>query len=172
MERKWKYGKRGAGTGEQPHCKPHPTVLGCTKEATTALNTVTMGTDIGFEDEIKLLIDTGAELCLLKHKSIRDGTAYNPHLALNVRGISEGTERTLGEINVKLTTGNFETEHKFQVTGDGVNIPCDGILGKDFFEAKQATIDYARKEIVMRNVRLKFDDVQQTKAGVRKYESP
>jgi hypothetical protein len=87
--------------------------------------------------EVKLLIDTGAELCLLKYFSLKDGTAYNPNTALNVRGISKGTERTSGEINVRLTTGNFETKHKFQIIGNCVNIPYDGILGKDFFEDKQ-----------------------------------
>jgi hypothetical protein len=118
-------------------------------------------TDIGIRGEVKLLIDTGAELCLLKYTSLKDGTAYNPNTVLNVRGISKGTEKTFGEVNVRLTTGNFETEHKFQVIGDGMNIPCDGILGRDFFEDKQATIDYVRKEIVMGRVRLKFDDDRQ-----------
>jgi hypothetical protein len=46
----------------------------------------------------------------------------------------------LGEINAKLMTGNYVTEQKFQVVGDGMNIPYDGILGKD----KQATIDYVK----------------------------
>lgn len=34
-----------------------------------------------------------------------------------------------------------ETDHTFQTVGDGINIPCDGILGKEFFEKKQAKID-------------------------------
>jgi hypothetical protein len=102
------------GNGEQPHCRTHPAILGCTKEATTALNTVTMRTNIGAKIDIKLLIDTGAELCLLKYMSVRDGTAYDPNTALNVRDISKGTEKALGEINAKLMTGNYMTEQKFQ----------------------------------------------------------
>jgi hypothetical protein len=102
-----------------------------------------------------LLIDTGAELCLLKYVNIKDGTVYRPDTALSVRGISSEIERTLGEVNAKLIIGNYETEHKFQVIGDGINIPYDGILGKDYFESKQATIDYMRKVI------LKFDKERQ-----------
>jgi hypothetical protein len=40
----------------------------------TALNTVTVVTNIGVKSELKLLVDTGAELCLVKHTSIKDGT--------------------------------------------------------------------------------------------------
>jgi hypothetical protein len=57
--------------------------------------------------EVKFLIATGAELCLLKYTSIKDGTAYNPNMALNVGGISKGTERTSGEINVKINNWKF-----------------------------------------------------------------
>jgi hypothetical protein len=112
-----------------------------------------------------LLIDTGAELCLLKHSSIKDGTVHRPDTALSVRGISNEIERTLGEVNAKLIVGNYETEHRFQVIGDGINIPYDGIPGKDFFESKQATIDYVRKETVMGKVILKFDKERQPESS-------
>jgi hypothetical protein len=77
---------------------------------------------IGIRSEMKLLIDTGAELCLVKHSSVKEGTVYNPSTILNVRGISNETEKTLGEVNAKLTVGNYETEHKFHVVRSGMNI--------------------------------------------------
>jgi hypothetical protein len=120
--------------------------------------------NIGVKNEMKLLVDTGAELCLLKHSSMKEGTVYNPSTTLNVRGISNEIEKTLEEVNAKLTVGNYETEHKFHVVGSGMNIPCDGILGKDFFESKRATIDYVRKEVTMGKVALKFDNNKQTRA--------
>jgi hypothetical protein len=58
----------------------------------------------------------------------------------------------------RLIMVNYKTEHKFHVVGDGINIPYDGILGKNFFDSKQATINYVRKEIIMDKVILKFDD--------------
>jgi hypothetical protein len=79
-----------------------------------------------------------------------------------VRGISNEIEKTLGEVDAKLMIGDYETEHQFQVIGDGINIPYDGILGKDFFESKQATINYMRKEIIMGKVVLKFDKERQS----------
>jgi hypothetical protein len=115
-----------------------------------------MRTNVGIESKIKLPLTQG--LSLLKYRSIKDGTVYNTNKALNVRGISSGTERSLGEIEVKLMTENHKTEHKFHVVGDGIKIPYDGILGKDFFGNKQATVDYMRREIFMVIVKLKFDD--------------
>jgi hypothetical protein len=47
---------------------------------------------------------------------------------------------------------NYKTEHKFHAVGGGINIPYDGILGKDFFESKQATLNFLRKEIIMGKV--------------------
>jgi hypothetical protein len=38
-------------------------------------------------------------------------------------------------VNAKLIARNYETEHRFQVIRDRINIPYDGILGKDFFRA-------------------------------------
>ena len=83
---------------------------------------------------------------------------YDPRKVVNVRGISSGTERTLGEIEMRLSTENHETTHCFHVVGDGLRIPYDGILGEDFFISKRAKIDYKKREILMGDVKLKFDD--------------
>jgi hypothetical protein len=91
---------------------------------------------------MRFLLVSGANLCLCKHGSIREGTVYNSAKSVKVKGISNVIENTLGEIELELSTGDHETEHKFQVVGDGINIPYDGILGKDFFEDKKAKIDY------------------------------
>jgi hypothetical protein len=41
---------------------------------------------------------------------------------------------------------------------DGIDTLCDGILGKDFFENEKAKIDYSCRQIIMGNVRAKFDE--------------
>jgi hypothetical protein len=38
------------------------------------------------------------------------------------------------------------------------DIPCDGILGKDFFEKEKARIDYNHRQVIMGKVRVKFDE--------------
>ena len=57
-------------------------------------------------------------------------------------------------------------QHIFHIVGNGIRIPYDGILG-DFFISKRARIDYTKREIVMVNVKLKFDSSYQ-KIGLEK----
>lgn len=142
-------------------------MVGCTELATAALNTVTLQVDKGVREKLRFLIDTGAELSLCKYASIREGSVYDPTRVVNVRGISSCTERTLGEFEMVLSTENYETAHTFHIVGDGIRIPYDGILGQDFFENKRAKIDYKKREMIMGDVRLKFDDKSLSREQVR-----
>ena len=51
-------------------------------------------------------------MSLCKYDSIKEGSAYDPQRIINVRGISSGTERTIGKIEMKLSTEN-KTTHVF-----------------------------------------------------------
>lgn len=82
----------------------------------------------------------------------------NSEKTLNVKGISDSLEKTLEELDIRLCTAGHETEHPFQVVEDGMDIPCDGILGKDFFENEKARIGYSRRQVIMGNVRAKLDE--------------
>jgi hypothetical protein len=84
-------------------------------------------------------------LSLCKYVSIKEGSVYDPQRIVHVRGISSGTERTVGEIEMKLSTENHKTMHVFQIVGDGIRIPYDGILGQDFFVSKKRKIDYKKR---------------------------
>jgi hypothetical protein len=106
---------------------------------------------------MRFLIDTGAELCLCKYSSIKEGISYDTRKTLNVKGISDSIIKTLGELNIGLCTKGHKMEHPFQIVGDGIDIPYDGILGKDFFERKGAKIDYSQRQVIMGKVRVKFD---------------
>jgi hypothetical protein len=117
-------------------------MVGCTEPATAALNTVTLQVDKGAKEKLKFLVDTGDQLSTCRYASIREGSVYVSKRGVNVRGISSCTERTLGEIEMSLSTENYETTHNFHIVGDGVRIPYDGILGQDFFTSKKAKIDF------------------------------
>ena len=65
---------------------------------------------------------------------------------------------TLGETEMSLSTEDHETTHIFHTVGDGIRITYDGILGQDFFVSKRAKIDYKKREIIMGDQRLKFDN--------------
>jgi hypothetical protein len=124
------------------------------------LDTITLSVFVEEREKMGFLLDYGADLCLCKHGSTREGSVYNSARSFNVKVISNVVEKT-GEIALKLSTDDHEAEHKFQLVADKINIiniSCDGILGKDFFEDKKVKIDYERREIVTGYLRIKFDD--------------
>jgi len=141
----------------QPRGTP-AVMVGCTERTAAAEYTVMLRVDKGIKEKLKFLIDTGAQLSLCKYASIKEGSVYDPKRVVNVRGISSCTERTLSEIEMSLSTDNYETTHIFHIVGDGIGIPYDGILCQYFFIRKRAKIDYKKREIIMGDLRLKFDD--------------
>jgi hypothetical protein len=83
-------------------------MVGCTEPATAALDTVTLTVDEGGRETLKFLVDTGAQVSSCKNGSIQEGSVYHPKRVIKVRGISSGTERTLGETEISLRTGKYE----------------------------------------------------------------
>jgi hypothetical protein len=94
------FGKREAGTAERPPWNP-TTMTGCMQAADSQLNTFTLETDVRVRGQMKFLIDIGAELCLCTHDSLRGGPVYKPLKTVNVEGIIQQVEKTLGEIKIK-----------------------------------------------------------------------
>jgi hypothetical protein len=89
--------------------------MGCTQTADFSLSTVTLETSAGINGKLRLLIDTGAELCICKYSSLKQGLTYNSENPLNVKGISGKVEKTLGEVEITLSIFGYETEQTFQV---------------------------------------------------------
>jgi hypothetical protein len=71
-------------------------MLGCTKTEASPLSKVTLETDAGVKGSMKYQIDKGAELCLCKYNSIKEGISYNSRKTLNVKGISDSVEKHWG----------------------------------------------------------------------------
>jgi hypothetical protein len=67
---------------------------------------------------LKFLIDTGAEISIVKNASLKPGFNYKPTKGINVKGISSALLRTEGTITLKLLTPTHETTHTFHVMGD------------------------------------------------------
>jgi len=130
-------------------------MVGCTEPGNAILNKFMIKVDKGVKEKLKFFVDIRAQLILCKYSSIKEGSVYYPRKVLNVRGI---LSCRLGEIEIGLSTEDHQTTHIFHIVGDGIRIPYDAILGEDFLISKRAKIDYMKREIVMGNVKLKFDD--------------
>jgi hypothetical protein len=123
-------------------------MVGCTEPATATLNTVTLQVDKGAKEKLKILVDTGAQLSLFEYDSIKEGSVYDPKRVVNIRGMSSCTERTLGDIELSLSTENYETTHLFQVVDDGIIIPYDGILGQHFSRVRMLKLILRKEKLL------------------------
>ena len=84
--------------------------------------------------KLKFLIDTGAEISVIKGSSLNPGVNYQLHKGVDIKGISDAVLKTEGIIELKLLTDTHETVHAFHVLGEPSALQYDGIVGKDFLE--------------------------------------
>ena len=84
------------------------------------------------------MIDTGAEISIIKGPSINSEVKYQLHKGIDIKGIGNFVLKTAGTVELKLLTATHETSHLFNVLEEPSALQCDGILGKDFLEEKRA----------------------------------
>lgn len=98
-------------------------------------------------DQIKLLVDTGAELNIIKITSLKDHIIINTNKKKKLQGITNEITNTIGstELEIPIGENNFKTE--FFVVDSDFPIPGDGILGEPFLIENQAVIDIGQGEI-------------------------
>jgi hypothetical protein len=89
------------------HLDPSSSVV-CTRAADSLLDTVTLFIGVG-ERKMRFVLDSGADLCLCKHGSIKEGIVYNSARSVNVNGVSNVIENMLGERVLKLSIEDYET---------------------------------------------------------------
>jgi hypothetical protein len=98
--------------------------------------------DLGKKNKLKFLLDTGADLSVVKSSNLKPAIKYPLKEGINIKGIFNTVMKTDGTVALKLSTDTHETTHTFHVVGNEFGIHYDGILGRNFFEAKQSIINY------------------------------
>jgi len=63
--------------------------------------------------KLKFLIDTGAEISIIRSSSLTPGVNYQLHEGVDIKGISNTVLRTEGIIDLKLLTDTHETLDNF-----------------------------------------------------------
>jgi hypothetical protein len=127
------------------------------KHVRSNLDTVTLRVDMSRTDKLKFLVNNGADIAVVRDSSFKPGFDFKSDNVIEIKGISKGVMKSNGTINLKLFTDTHKTTHDFYVIGDSFLLQYDGILGRDFWESKNAVISYCNREILMEDVVLKFD---------------
>ena len=133
------------------------------------LDTVTIRTNSSRTGKLKFLVDTGAEISVVKDSSLNPGIMYESKEGISIKGISDSFLKTKGTARLKLFTETHETTHIFHVMGSSFSCHYDGILGQDFWKIYRATINYCDRTITMNDVTMNFDsETDKTKDKIHK----
>jgi hypothetical protein len=125
------------------------------------LDTISLSIDSRDTVKLKFLIDTGAEISIIRSSSLTPGVEYQMQDGVDIKGITNAVMKTEGTVDLKLFTDTHETVHTFHVLTGDCNMHYDAILGKDFLEERESVINYCSRQIIMNdNVVVKFDPKQ------------
>lgn len=102
------------------------------------------------QNKINLLIDSQADICVIKRGAIQFDTIVDTSEIIDITGVIKTPIQSLGTVEIKLLVGPFKIKHKFYVMPDQFNIPADGIIGKDFGKLYKCVLDYGTEEFKIR----------------------
>ena len=115
--------------------------IGSRKKAESPI--VTLKSENFKREQISFVVDTGAEVNLIKRKSVDSNTPVNEKLKITLYGIGPGPVKTMGMIRAKIEKETVE----FHVVPNNFAIDQDGLLGMTFLKDQDAVIDIKRGSI-------------------------
>lgn len=96
------------------------------------------------------LADSQADISVIKTSALTKNYTYNPNEIISVKGVTHESIHSLGTIYLDLIIDGMCIEHKFHLFDDNLNIPTDGIIGKDFLRAHNCQINYGDMTLTIR----------------------
>ena len=108
----------------------------CESHVKSDLDMISLNIDSRDTRKLKFLVDTGAEILIIRSSSLTPGVSYQLHEGVDIKGISN-TVMTEGTIDLKLFTVTHETMHTFHVLEEDSEMLYDTILGKDFWKREK-----------------------------------
>ena len=102
---------------------------------------------ISKENELLFLIDTGADISIVKGTKLIGTTVYNPNRKVQVKCVDGSPMETHGVLEARIELKNSLLVHNFQLLNKQVDIPCDGILGRDFLQLAKAKLCYESRTV-------------------------
>ena len=115
-----------------------------------------MKVDISKEDDLLFLIDTGADISLLKGNKLIGTTEYDPVKKVKVKCVDGSPMETHGFLEARVELSNSSIVHDFQLVNKQVDRPCDGILGRDFLKRTKANVCYESRTVTLNGEHVKW----------------
>jgi len=90
----------------------------CESHIKSYLHTISLNVNTRYAKKLKFLIDTGAEISIIKGSSLNPGSNYQFRKSIDINGICNAVLKTEGIVELKLLTDKHETVHAFHVLGE------------------------------------------------------
>lgn len=101
-------------------------------------------------NESQCMVDSQADICALKLGSLNGNYALDTSDIISISGVVKTPISSLGSLNIEMYFGSLTITHKFHIMPDEFNIPCDGIIGKDFIKLYSCILDYGDSTFTVR----------------------
>ena len=133
----------GAGTEGRSPDRSKPSigavhVIGSDHKAATEC--IKLHMDISNGRELALLVDTGADISLIKPDNLDKTKKFDPDGRVRIKSVDGTVTETFGTVQTVVNVDSLQIPFVFQLVSKQIDIPCDGILGRDFLEHAGAQI--------------------------------
>jgi hypothetical protein len=109
----------------------------------TKTECVKLRTNVSSGRELALLVDTGADVSLLKPDNLDKNKTFDPDSKIKVKVVDGSVIETYGTVKTVVNADFLKIPFTFHLVSKHVDIPCEGILGRDFLKKTGAQICYA-----------------------------
>jgi hypothetical protein len=92
--------------------------------------------------KIRFLLDTGADISLVKSSMLARGTEFDPNQKVKIKSVNGSIVKTHGTLVLHIFGEGVVSPFKVHLVNKQVDLVYDGILGSDFLRHTQATICY------------------------------
>lgn len=98
---------------------------------------------------IKILIDTGADISLIKANVLKSTTVIDTE-TIKINGITSDQISSIGKLETDIYLSiDKKLTHTFHVIPEGIILPFDAIIGLDFIGKFAAILDYSKWELTI-----------------------
>lgn len=107
--------------------------------------------DIGKGNKLYFLVDSGADISLIKSEKLLGTATFEPRDRVRVKSVNGAIIETHGRIETRILEAGAIIPYSFQLVSRQVDVKGDGILGRDFLRAMQARICYESKALTFQH---------------------
>lgn len=95
-----------------------------------------------FNGQRIFLIDTQADISVIKESALNYDTSINSGDTITIKGVTSSKTESLGTTETTIILDEVDIPHTFHVVPSDFGIPSDGIIGKDFIKLHRCNLDY------------------------------